>query len=481
MIRKIKSRLSVKVFLLTLLLATTCCFITYSFILQAAPKIYQYDIEEAGWEISGLPDEFARAEKEYAYIWLESTAQWIQEQYENEFELHFFRSDGREVSLHDIDQLIGGHLDDFDKVEKTEGYTVSFADSDALYTLLLARNTAKSTQTEAAIQGTLPVLCGVVLCCAAISAFFYSWYMTAPSKKVSRLSKQMADMDFGGFCSSGRTDEIGVLSDSLHTLSRKLETTLSELQTANQKLQADIDMERRLEKQRVEFFAAASHELKTPVTIIKGQLQGMLYQVGRYKDRETYLAQSLEVTDTLERMVQELLTVSRLDTPGYVCKKSSFALSDLISDRLTAFEDLFMQKDLTVERFIAPEIYILGDVQLLEKVLDNLLGNAAAYSGAGNHVTVRLWKEKDKANLTVENTGVHIPDEDIPKLFEAFYRVDPSRNRQTGGSGLGLYIVKTILDLHGADIEIANTDRGVIVALQFQAVSLHIKNIFPAK
>lgn len=240
-------------------------------------------------------------------------------------------------------------------------------------------------------------------------------------------------------------------------------------------------MERRLEKQRVEFFAAASHELKTPVTIIKGQLQGMLYQVGRYKDRETYLAQSLEVTDTLERMVQELLTVSRLDTPGYVCKKSSFALSDLISDRLTAFEDLFMQKDLTVERFIAPEIYILGDVQLLEKVLDNLLGNAAAYSGAGNHVTVRLWKEKDKANLTVENTGVHIPDEDIPKLFEAFYRVDPSRNRQTGGSGLGLYIVKTILDLHGADIEIANTDRGVIVALQFQAVSLHIKNIFPAK
>lgn len=291
----------------------------------------------------------------------------------------------------------------------------------------------------------------------------------------------MADMDFSGFCSSGRTDEIGVLSDSLHTLSRKLETTLSELQTANQKLQADIDMERRLEKQRVEFFAAASHELKTPVTIIKGQLQGMLYQVGRYKDRETYLAQSLEVTDTLERMVQELLTVSRLDTPSYVCKKSSFALSDLISDRLTAFEDLFMQKDLSVERFIAPEIYTLGDVQLLEKAIDNLLGNAAAYSGAGNHVTVRLWKEKDKANLTVENTGVHIPDEDIPKLFEAFYRVDPSRNRQTGGSGLGLYIVKTILDLHGADIEIANTDRGVIVALQFQAVSLHIKNIFPAK
>ncbi len=123
--------------------------------------------------------------------------------------------------------------------------------------------------------------------------------MTAPIKKVSKLSKQMADTDFSGFCSAGRTDETSVLSDSLNTLSQKLETALSELQEANQKLQADIDMERRLEKQRVEFFAAASHELKTPITIIKGQLQGMLYQVGHYKDWETYLAQSLEITDTL--------------------------------------------------------------------------------------------------------------------------------------------------------------------------------------
>ena len=300
-----------------------------------------------------------------------------------------------------------------------------------------------------------------------ISAFFYSWYMTAPIKKVSKLSKQMADMDFSGFCSAGRTDEIGVLSDSLNTLSRKLEVALSELQEANQKLQADIDMERRLEKQRVEFFAAASHELKTPITIIKGQLQGMLYQVGRYKDRETYLAQSLEIMDTLGKMVQELLTISRLDTPGYTCKKSNLNLGNLIVDRVTAFEDLFMQKDLTASQSISPEVYILGDMQLLQKALDNLLGNAAAYSGAGNQVLIKLWKDTETTTLTIENTGAHIPDEAIPKLFEPFYRVDQSRNRQTGGTGLGLYIVKTILNLHGAKIEIANTSQGVIVSVQF--------------
>lgn len=467
MIRTIKSRLSVKVFLLTLLLIAGCCFTTYSFILQAAPKNYQYDIEDASLELSFLPDDLSRVEKENAYIWLEGTSELMSELYDNEFELHFFQPDGQEVSLHDINQLVGGQITDFDKVEKSKTYTTSFSDSDLLYTLLLTRNDATHTQTEEAIQRTLPVLCLVVLLGSIVSAFFYSWYMTAPIKKVSKLSKQMADMDFSGFCSSGRTDEIGVLSDSLNTLSRKLETALSELREANQKLQADIDMERQLERQRVEFFSAASHELKTPITIIKGQLQGMLYQVGRYKDRETYLAQSLEVTDNLEKMVQELLTISRLDTPGYAFNPLPIHFDKLIQDRLTANEDLFMQRELTVEKDISPEVSISGDLQLLQKVVDNLLGNAAAYSPAGERITVKAWQANEKAHLTVENTGVHIPDEDIPKLFEAFYRVEQSRNRQTGGTGLGLYIVKTILDLHGAAIKIENTARGVMVSVQF--------------
>ena len=467
MIKKIKSRLSVKVFLLTFLLIAACCLTTYRFILQVAPKNYQYDIEDVDLELSFLPDELLRTEKEFAYMFLESVSNFIKEQYENEFELHFFQSDGREVSLHDISQLVGGQITDFDKVEKTKTYTASFADSDSIYTLLVTRNTAKHTQTEEAIQGTLPVLCIVVLFASIVSAFFYSWYMTAPIKKVSKRSKQMADMDFSGLCPVNRTDEIGVLSDSLNMLSQKLETTISELQEANQKLQADIDMERQLERQRGEFFAAASHELKTPITIIKGQLQGMLYQVGRYKDRETYLAESLEIADTLGKMVQELLTISKFDTPGYTCKKSNLNLSNFITDCLATFEDLFMQKDLTAIQSISPEISILGDMRLLQKVLDNLLGNAAAYSEAGSQIIVRLWKENEKANLTVENTGAHIPDEAIPRLFEPFYRVDQSRNRQTGGTGLGLYIVKTILDLHGANVEIVNTVQGVSVFVQF--------------
>ena len=131
------------------------------------------------------------------------------------------------------------------------------------------------------------------------------------------------------------------------------------------------------------------------------------------------------------------------------------------------YEELFLQKELTPEISILPQVYLSGDKGLLEKVLDNLLGNAAAYSPVGNHVLVRLWKEGGAVNLTIENTGVHIPEEAIPRLFEAFYRVDSSRSRQTGGSGLGLYIVKTILDLHGGKAEVSNTDRGVVVRVWF--------------
>ena len=467
MIRKIKSKLSVKVFLITSMLMVACCSVTYLCIAHFAPYIYSHDLAEVEELADMLSEELSHIPKEEVQYFIQGYNDILTKQYDDEFAFHLFQNSGNEIALSDLNEFTGNKIDDYKNTDTTEAYKISFADSTEAYILLLAKNTNKESQVVLALQKTLPILSVAILLVSVIVAFFYTWYMTKPIKKISKLSKQMADMDFSGLCPTNRTDEIGVLSHSLNDLSKKLAAALSELQEANQKLQADIDMERRLEKQRVEFFAAASHELKTPITIIKGQLQGMLYQVGRYKDRETYLAQSLEITDTLGKMVQELLTISRLDTPGYTCKKSNLNLSNFIIDRVTAFEDLFMQKDLTVEQSISPEVYILGDMQLLQKALDNLLGNAAAYSGAGNQVLIKLWKETETTTLTIENTGAHIPDEAISRLFEPFYRVDQSRNKQTGGTGLGLYIVKTILDLHGAKIEIANTIQGVIVSVQF--------------
>lgn len=444
-----------------------CSTITYLVIAWLVPYSYTYNLSEVEHVAYELSNELPFVEIEEATFWLQNTNDILYEKYDDEFELHMFQSTGKEVSLHDLNTKLDAHIKDYNKVDTTQRYETSFKDSSSLYILLLSRNTNKTSQVIAVLNKALPVLSVVIVFVSIVFAFFFSWYITAPIKKVSIRSKKMANMDFGGRITNKRIDEIGVLSNSLDILSENLNNALTDLQTANAKLQDDIDMERQLERQRLEFFSAVSHELKTPITIIKGQLQGMLCEVGRYKDRETYLAKSIEVTETLEKMVQELLMISRLETPGYVCNKVSFDLSKLLGERFNAHEDLLVQKDIILEKNISSDIKIYGDMQLLQKAIDNLISNALIYSPEGNVVTVNLSSESEKIYLSIENTGVHIPNEVLPKLFEAFYRVDLSRNRQTGGSGLGLYIVKTILDLHNAQMQIDNSTRGVRVLIEF--------------
>lgn len=444
-----------------------CSTITYLVIAWLVPYFYTYNLSEVEHVAYELSNELPFVEIEEATFWLQNTNDILYEKYDDEFELHMFQSTGKEVSLHDLNTKLDAHIKDYNKVDTTQRYETSFKDSSSLYILLLSRNTNKTSQVIAVLNKALPVLSVVIVFVSIVFAFFFSWYITAPIKKVSIRSKKMANMDFGGRITNKRTDEIGILANSLDILSENLNNALTDLQTANAKLHDDIDMERQLERQRLEFFSAVSHELKTPITIIKGQLQGMLCEVGRYKDRETYLAKSIEVTETLEKMVQELLMISRLETPGYVCNKVSFDLSKLLGERFNAHEDLLVQKDIILEKNISSDIKIYGDMQLLQKAIDNLISNALIYSPEGNVVTVNLSSESEKIYLSIENTGVHIPNEVLPKLFEAFYRVDLSRNRQTGGSGLGLYIVKTILDLHNAQMQIDNSTRGVRVLIEF--------------
>ncbi len=471
MIGKLKSKLSVKVFLFTMVLMVACCGATYLCVLHLSPYIYTWepsDLEEMAEIYAMELSNCTRADAHWLFAGLQEDLKNFSE---DEYIIRMFQSSGEELSLPGLKKPTGKMFSEYLLGDRTQEYTVTFADEDEAYLLILARNTDKESQIAVSIQRSLPLIGTVILLVSVTASFFFTWYITAPIKKVSKTARRMADLDFNRSGPGKRSDEIGILSDSLDTLAQRLSAALLELQEANERLQADIDLERQLKRQQVEFFSAASHELKTPITIIKGQLEGMLCQVGRYKDRDTYLARSLEVAGTLEQMVQNLLTIARFDMPGYGCEKQKLDLSGLVKERLTAYEDLFMQKDLTVESNLVPGLFVMGDWHLLCKAVDNLLGNAAAYSGAGNQIFVHLWKGSDQIHLIIENTGVQIPREDIPRLYEAFYRVDRSRNRQTGGSGLGLYIVKTILDLHGAEIEIANSSRGVMVESSWESFS----------
>ena len=434
---------------------------------DVAPYIYSYAPSDVEWLADELAQELSMTDKGETAIYFSIANNTLTGDYNNEYLFHLFNSAGEEVGLTDTDTATGKQISDYSPNDTSAHYTVSFIGETHSYTLLLAKNTDKESQVVEALHKALPALVIVIVIVSVLVAVFYAWYITAPIKKISKMSRRMANMDFNNFCPVERTDEIGVLANSLNSLSSNLSAALMELKEANQKLQVDIDKEKELELRRMEFFSAASHELKTPITIIKGQLQEMLCGVGRYKDRETYLAQSLEVTNSLEKMVQELLTVSRIEAPQYSCVKTHFDFTQFLRQRLAAFDDLFVQKELSVAINLLPDIYIDGDMGLLQKVVDNLLGNAATYSPPGNSVRVNLRQAEEKVYLTIENTGVHIPEDDISKLFEPFYRVEQSRNRQTGGSGLGLYIVKTIINLHNAEVSVQNTDDGVSIKVIF--------------
>ena len=307
----------------------------------------------------------------------------------------------------------------------------------------------------------------VILLVAVLASIVYSYYVTRPVLRISNVSKRMSELDFSWRCEENRTDELGILARSLNEMSQKLSVSMTDLKCANEKLQADIERERALEQAQLDFFSAVSHELKTPITVIKGQTEGMLLNIGDYQDRNKYLARSLEVINTMENMVQEILTVSRMKSSKVELKKETIQFSNMLKQEYALFEDLIIQKGIDWNENIASDLSVIGDKALIKKVINNLISNAISYSPEGSSIYLTAFAKDGAVQFLVENTGVHIPDSEIPKLFDAFYRVEHSRNKKTGGSGLGLYIVKTILEQHQAEYSIINTERGVLFTIQF--------------
>lgn len=346
---------------------------------------------------------------------------------------------------------------------------LSFKDDDTVYGLAVVADITAVNQTVEAMGKVLPFLVIIVLLISLLGAVFYSRYITRPIVRLSNISQKMADLDFSWQCQEQRTDEIGVLGKNLDSLSQRLSAALTELKDANAALQEDIEKEWELERQRSAFFSAASHELKTPITVLKGQLSGMLAGVDVYQDRDKYLARSLSVTGRMEKLIQEMLTIARMEKAGGLIKQAQLDLSRLVAAQLESAEDLAVQRGMRVETDIAPDVTVIGDETLLGRAIMNLLANALTYSPAGAVVKVRLSVAEQGPLLTVENSNAHIPEDALPHLFEAFYRVEGSRNRETGGSGLGLYLTKMIFERHGATCEITNYASGVLATAAFPA------------
>ena len=246
-------------------------------------------------------------------------------------------------------------------------------------------------------------------------------------------------------------------------MSAQLSGALESLQSANEQLQSDIEKQRRQERQRIDFFTSVSHELKTPITIIKGEVEGMIYKVGEYKDRDAYLKHALKTVTDMEILVKDILSAARMGGSDFQLLREKVDMTSLVERCCRKVKGIAEDKKIKMLSHLQQNVFYHGDERLLQQAVSNIINNAVIYSPEQAEVEVEL----SDAMLTVHNTGVHIKDEDLEQLFIPFFRVDKSRNRNTGGSGLGLYIVKTIFGHHRISYKLENTENGVKFTVGF--------------
>ncbi len=479
MITKLKNSLTTKIFLVTCLLLTAVCALTYGLIAQLMPLTYTVDQERL---LAAQAERLVKQLEEYTLADCGPLLSQFTFQY------------GVPVSIQDSAGNVVGGVDPSDIIPTGEhgqwemtpthssvegiqpnkenadyivhciGTEFSFQDSSENCQLLIFASTRAVNQAAEALGHIWPWLAAAILLVSVLTSLFYAHFITRPIVRLSGISQKLSELDFSWRCGEQRTDEIGTLAHNLDELADHLSRSMQELQAANDALQKDVEREQQLEQAQRDFFSAVSHELKTPITVMKGQLGGMLDGIGVYADRDKYLARSLTVANQMESLVQELLTVSRMERGGEL-SMIPVELTALIRNCLQNYDELFQQKEQTVITDLPSGIWSAGDPALLKKALGNLLSNAALHSPEGIKIWISARRKEDNIILSVENEGAHIAPEQLPHLFEPFFRSDPSRSRRTGGSGLGLYLVQKIAEQHGGSCQIQNTDRGVCATL----------------
>ena len=468
MIRKIRTSLTAKLFLATTALLILVCLLSVFSMARFIPQTYSNrlssELQKQANNLVPVLEKADSLEECYSLVRKFAAKTNATAYIEDERGNILYASDELTITTdQDSVATIQEHSDNGiitdDGLLSEAGYV--FTLSGNKYTLYVQSDTMSVNQATQAIWQTVPLIISGIFLMSVLFSVIYSHYITKPVIQLSNISRKMAQLDFEPQENAKRLDEIGILSGNLNTLSDNLQHTLAELKRSNSELEAEILKERELEQKQQEFFSAASHELKTPLTILKGHLMGMLNNVKGYENQEAYMERSLAVVEKMETLVKELLYVSKTDGKQKVeYKMIDFA--ELLRIQIADVTDLLSEKEISLDVNIPDKIWCEADQPQMERAIQNVLVNAIRYSPKGEVIYISLSNGKKTVCCEIENTGVHIPEDRIPHLFEAFYRADTSRNRNTGGTGLGLYIVRKIMELHNAKYGIKNFGRGVM-------------------
>lgn len=327
----------------------------------------------------------------------------------------------------------------------------------------LIRSPLESIQESASISNRFLMSMG---CVAIIVCGIFVWYfskkLTNPIRELADLSNRMADLDFEAKYTSGGVNEIGELGANFNRMSEKLKSTISELKSANNQLQEDIERKEKLEQMRNDFMGNVSHELKTPIALIQGYAEGLKEGVTCDKESmEFYCDVIMDEAEKMNRMVKNLLTLNQLEFGLDEIEFERFDLTEVIRGVLQSMDILAKQQEAKVIFHQEEKVYVWADEFKTEQVIRNYVSNAFHHLDGDRVVEVKMAVDEERVKVTVFNTGTPIPEEDLPHIWDKFYKVDKAHTREYGGNGIGLSIVKAIMKSLHQQYGVNNYDNGV--------------------
>ena len=327
----------------------------------------------------------------------------------------------------------------------------------------LIRTPLESIRESVSISNSFYLYVGIaIIAISGILIWIVTKRITKPISELTLLSTKMSELDFEAKYQSHSGNEIDELGENFNRMSAQLEKTISELKSANNELQKDIENKERIDQMRQEFLNNVSHELKTPIALVQGYAEGLKENISDDPEsREFYCDVIMDEASKMNKLVKNLLTLNHLESGSDEVTMERFDIVTLIKGVLQSMDIMIQQKEAKVSFAAEDTVYVWADEFKIEEVVTNYTSNALNHLAGDKEIEIRVLPDGDRVKVTVFNTGQPIPEADLPKLWNKFYKVDKARTREYGGSGIGLSIVKAIMEGLHQEYGVQNYDNGV--------------------
>lgn len=329
---------------------------------------------------------------------------------------------------------------------------------------IIIRMAVQGIKDNVAIANRFVMYIGIfVLALGMVLALIFSDYFTKPIKDLYNIATRMADMDFNARYEGDDKSEIGVLGNSMNYMSERLEDNISKLKAANIELVRDVERKTKIDEMRSDFISNVSHELKTPIALIQGYAEGL--KEGVTDDPESmayYCDVIIDESAKMNNMVKKLLTLNQIEFGNEELVMERFDIVSMVKSCVSANELRAAQKGIKILVESEKDVMdVWADEYKIEDVITNYLTNAINHCEGDMFVKVNMHYTSDAVRVEVFNTGKHIPDSELDKIWDKFYKVDKARTREYGGNGIGLSIVKAIMDSYQKAYGVKNVEDGV--------------------